>query len=594
MHPSFLNPNLLMRACNIVACAALILVSNLLLSGCDTKKKAAEIPPVPTIELPDNEELAIDPKELKYMQDAEHLGGFVLGDLAFPKMKNALKAGNVEQFKEFFSDDFQGGIIDGNAGKFFETNFGQIRKVGYQESTAIPADRDRFAEEMVSIRNRYERIDQIGVKIMKMAPVEHGNLAGKWRGTMKYIFAGKEKSGKISYRIIVCETTVSGISEETPDLRKWMTSCHPVSEKYGEANDFLFKDMTAQTGLSEVPLYDTWIAKPKDFIPFLTGGMFFSDFNRDGRLDLLVTDLSGTRLFAGADGAKFEDVTKRVGLPTEHKTVGALWCDFDNDRYEDLIVSGKLYRNVNGLRFEEVSAGRHTFYFPDGAANFSVVDYDRDGKLDIYIVGLKRQTLKPSVWIGKNDNFYAQLWRNLGDWKFEDVTKKAGVVGGGSSTFATVWFDADGNDWPDFMTACEFGENDYYLNQGDGTFKKGKSPGGSGGLSMGITVNDIDNDGFGDPFIANMYSKAGERIFDNLRPGLYPKELEEKMKDFVSGNDLYRNLGNGEFERIGVKTGINDVGWAYGSGYADMDCDGWPDIYSPVGFQSTDPDKPDG
>ena len=111
---------------------------------------------------------------------------------------------------------------------------------------------------------------------------------------------------------------------------------------------------------------------------------------------------------------------------------------------------------------------------------------------------------------------------------------------------------------------------------------------------MGITVGDIDNDGFGDPYVANMYSKAGERIIGNLKPGVYPPDIEAKIRDFVTGNELYHNLGDGRFERIGKSSGMSDVGWAYGVGYMDLDNDGFLDLYAPVGFQSVNPDKPDG
>ena len=227
-----------------------------------------------------------------------------------------------------------------------------------------------------------------------------------------------------------------------------------------------------------------------------------------------------------------------------------------------------------------------------GTSKFAVADFDLDGRLDLYVIGLtKSKGLKN--WIGKNGSAYNQLWRNLGNFKFEDVTRKTNTAGNGSAVFAAIWFDANGDNRPDLMTACEFGTNDYFLNTKLGVFEQGQTPKGYGGFSMGITFSDIDNDGRGDPYIANMYSKAGERIVGNLRLGLYKPEIDDQLRDFVSGNDLYHNQG-GTFKRIGRSSGVSDVGWAYGVGFVDLDGDGLPEPYAPVGYQSVQPGKPDG
>ena len=66
------------------------------------------------------------------------------------------------------------------------------------------------------------------------------------------------------------------------------------------------------------------------------------------------------------------------------------------------------------------------------------------------------------------------------------------------------------------------------------------------------------------------------------------------MQEFVEGNELLRNKGDGTFTAIGKSAGVNDVGWAYGTGASDLDGDGFPEIYAPVGYQSVDKTKPDG
>ncbi len=122
--------------------------------------------------------------------------------------------------------------------------------------------------------------------------------------------------------------------------------------------------------------------------------------------------------------------------------------------------------------------GRDTTLKLEQCTAYSVVDFDRDGKLDLYAVGLPQPMARHVGWLGDNDIDRNQLWRNTGDWKFQDVTKASGSKGNGAWTFAAVWFDANQDGWPDMMTACELGMNAFLINNGDGTFREVKLPEG--------------------------------------------------------------------------------------------------------------------
>ncbi len=544
----------------------------------------------------DEPELALSTEQAKYLQDVEHLGGFVLGDLAFPKVAQALKDKNREELTAFFAEDFSGSLFDNDGGTPATYPFATLRTWSDGHDAPLECDRESFVAQLLALRDELAELESAKFKVMLMSPETRGDLEGSWRGSFKFILAGKTADGSVAQHVIKFHCRIAKITDETPDQRNWFLECKPYKAKYSASQEPLMVDMTAETGIDADHLTDNWktVAAGKKELPFMTGGLYMADYNQDGRMDVLLTDINGPRLYRGEAEGRFVDVTEEAGLPANVLDVlVAAFADLDNDGFEDLILGSYVFRNDKGERFEQLAPEIETNLQLESASGYAVADYDRDGLLDLMAVGIGESEGKVK-WIGENSVDRNRLWRNLGDWQFEDVTEKSGTRGLGHSAFAGIWFDANGDDWPDLMTSCEFGMNDYLLNQGDGTFKSGELPDIYGGFSMGITVADIDNDGFGDPYVANMYSKAGERVVGNLDPKLYPPEVDAQLRDFVSGNELYRNLGDGRFERIGKAAGVSDVGWAYGTGYMDLNCDGLVDMYAPVGYQSVSTDKPDG
>jgi len=185
--------------------------------------------------------------------------------------------------------------------------------------------------------------------------------------------------------------------------------------------------------------------------------------------------------------------------------------------------------------------------------------------------------------------------RNLGNWRFEDVTATAGVSGGQRSVFAVVWLDANNDCWPDFFIINEYGNGGLYVNNQDKTFTEKKLIDGPGDFgSMGVTAGDVNNDGMIDIFLASMYSKAGSRVITNIPKGVYPPEVMARLKRFVTGSELYLNQGKQQFAPRGRKFQIHDAGWAWGPALVDLNGDGWLDVFSTAGYMSRDRTKPDG
>jgi hypothetical protein len=120
---------------------------------------------------------------------------------------------------------------------------------------------------------------------------------------------------------------------------------------------------------------------------------------------------------------------------------------------------------------------------------------------------------------------------------------------------------------------------------------------------MGVAAGDVDNDGNIDLYVANMYSKAGNRVISNVASGTYPEQTMATLRSFLAGSQLHRNQGSGAmgqgsgspaFEQFGQVWQVASVGWAYGPALVDLDNDGWLDIYATAGFMSQDRNKPDG
>ena len=161
--------------------------------------------------------------------------------------------------------------------------------------------------------------------------------------------------------------------------------------------------------------------------------------------------------------------------------------------------------------------------------------------------------------------------------------------------FAATWLFANDDAWPDLFAANEFGRNLFLINQEGKRFLEVEDVDKEfGGFSMGVTSGDLDGDGDIDLYVANMYSKAGHRIYHHLPMEVYPEEVRHMFVASVTGNRLYRAQGQQSYQETSVRAGVNAVGWGWSGAMADFDLDGQLDLYAPCGFNSNDPEKPDG
>ncbi|MCL4177159.1 MAG: VCBS repeat-containing protein [Verrucomicrobia bacterium] len=252
------------------------------------------------------------------------------------------------------------------------------------------------------------------------------------------------------------------------------------------------------------------------------------------------SELTLTPPIAAGEGDLFEDVTGRAGIDFRHQ-----FCD---TRIANIIQS-----NGSGV---------------------AVLDYDRDGFVDLYLVNagpLEGVTHHPRGTVREPN----RLYRNRGDGTFEDVTVKAGVTGH-SYGIAAVAGDYDGDGWVD-LYVVNVGANILYRNKGDGTFADVASKAGVAdrGTGIGAVFLDADRDGHLDLFVANYLTFDPDyKLYFN--PDGYPGPLAYQPEF----NLLYRNNGDGTFRDVSEQSGVRIAGHRAMSVCAfDADGDGDTDLY---------------
>jgi hypothetical protein len=378
----------------------------------------------------------------------------------------------------------------------------------------------------------------------------------------------------------------------------WIRSLRMIEGQEAIAHQDLMAEVSKERGIDRALFLDNWTSgTPPGQRPIVTGSVCVGDLDNDGRDDVLVPDVKGVFLFRATEDGKFKEVGRGSGLPVELSPVAnAALGDFDGDGFVDVILESRSFKNLGNFKFQEVT-DRTSFRFGN-LTGFSVADFDRDGKLDLYVTrnyGAKVPRASKNSWIDGPGGPGNQLWRNLGNWKFEEVSFKVNAQAGRRSCFTACWLDANNDGAPDIYVINEFGGGVLLVNHGNGTFREVPLLNDAGDFgSMGMAVGDYNNDGNIDIYTANMYSKAGRRVMENLAQGSYPPEIFTKMKRFVTGSEMYRNNGDLNFERIGKALRVHAVGWAYGTSLVDLDNDGYLDLYGTAGFMSVNKEEPDG
>jgi hypothetical protein len=346
-----------------------------------------------------------------------------------------------------------------------------------------------------------------------------------------------------------------------------------------------FADVTEKAGLAFSHNSGAYGGK---LLPETLGsGCAFLDYDGDGWQDILLVNgmdwpghkraRSTLRLYRNNRDGTFSDVTKSAGLDVEMYGMGVAVGDSNNDGFPDVFVTcvgqSRLFRNTGKGTFVDATRASGL----EGRLAFSTsaawVDVDRDGHLDLFVCNYVKWSAEHDVFCsrdGKQKSYCTPeayrgetcwLFRNNRNGTFTDVTGSSGVFDTSSKSLGVTLLDVDQDGWVDLFVANDTQPNKLYRNQKNGTFKEtgveagvALSTDGKARAGMGVDAADLDGSGRATLAITN---------FDNEMIG------------------LYRPLARGMYEDAAMASGVGGPSRStlgFGCLFADFDLDGALDL----------------
>ncbi|MEO6746771.1 MAG: CRTAC1 family protein [Caldimonas sp.] len=361
------------------------------------------------------------------------------------------------------------------------------------------------------------------------------------------------------------------------------------------ADGFRFTEVAKAVGIDfrhRSPTLDAKLAPIMPEVASLGASVSIVDFDRDGWPDIYLTNSAeGSRnaLYRNLHDGTFKDVAGELGIADVNQvgtgvSMGAVWGDFDNDGYEDLLLikwgRPELFHNEGGKGFKRVSeqAGLPAWINANTAVWF---DYDGDGLLDLFIGGYYREDLDlwrlnttkimPDSFEYATNGGRKYLFHNLGGGRFEEVSEKMGI----SSrrwALAAAATDLRGTGRPDLFVANDYGVSELYVNDGQRFREVGKQSGVGAAPKSGM------NAAFGD-------------IYNEGHFAIYVSNISEDGI-LIQGNNLWvRGAGASaelRYDNLARESGVELGGWSFGAQFGDLNNDGALDLYLTNGYISLD------
>ena len=359
---------------------------------------------------------------------------------------------------------------------------------------------------------------------------------------------------------------------------------------------FYLQEVSRAAGVNFVHQAPTLDPRLKHIMPEVASmgaSVSIVDFDRDGWPDLYVTtskEGEKNALYRNMHDGTFQDVAEQMGIadvnrPGTGVSTGAVWGDYDNDGYEDLLLikwgKPELFHNDGGHGFTRVTdqVGLPPWINANTALWF---DYDGDGLLDLFIGGyyaedvdlwhLTTTKMMPDSFEYAKNGGRKYLFHNLGNGKFEEVSAQLGI-NSRRWALASAAADLRGTGHPDLFVANDYGVSELYFNDGERFHEVGEQTG------VGFAPKSGMNASFGD-------------ILNQGNYAVYVSNISEDGV-LIQGNNLWMPKegtgGDGlQYENLARDFGVELGGWSFGAQFGDLNNDGLLDLYLTNGYVSLD------